>query len=177
MQRGHVVDHQDIINVVNSDTSLRNKALISTLYLSNSRVSEICYRLRTNQIVEKKIAGEPCLVFEHLWTLKRKKTEFFRNIPINQADEPELCNIIIQYRDTLGPESIMFPMTRQHSWRIIKKVLGSTNHDMRHTRLTHLVTQYNFSDRMLKNMAGWAGNYADTYVHLRTDDIVKQMKK
>jgi len=82
--------------------------------------------------------------------------------------------------------TLAFDFTRQTAWEIVTKRLGSLSsmlgthtHSLRHFRLTHLVTEYNFDAFDLTSFAGWtfktglsrtgqgaASGQLDTYLHL-----------
>ena len=58
--------------------------------------------------------------------------------------------------------------------RLSEKFLGKNPHFLRHCRLTHLVTEFNFNEYELVKYAGWTDSRpAKYYIHLQTSDIEK----
>lgn len=165
-----------ILLATNPEHSLRDRALFVTLYLSNSRVSEIVKRLRRMDIKQTDVEGEPFLMFTHLFTCKNKQHPE-RNIPIKIERERELVNVLAEYLALFDTgEAILFDMTKQRAWQLMKRMCGQRTHYIRHTRLTHLVTEYGLTETALTKMAGWSNSKpAVVYIHLGWKDIAKMM--
>ena len=107
-------------------------------------------------------------------TKRRKIIE--RNILIPIEKEKEFIKIVVDYINTLEANDLLFDMTRQRAWQIIKDNTGLFNHLFRHMRATHLTTDYGFSAQELKQFFGWASTtQADVYSHLSQIDIARKM--
>ena len=178
------------IDLVEGAKPLRNRALIALLYLSGARVSEIVKNkkkgyegLRMSQLQVwdheghqmVKLVGVPCL--------KRRKSLRKRDIPINAQAEKELTKHLKAYLQVLSqrasledPDPILFPITRQRAWAIIKSNLDLWPHYFRHARNTVLVTEYGFGSHELKSYNGWTSTIpADSYVHLDVRHIANKL--
>jgi len=164
----------DQINDTNSCKPSRDKALIALEYLTGARVSELL-AIKRLHIERKNIIGKDFLVINQMRVLKRRKP-MLRTVLILIEKEKELCQIAINYIDSIGMEDRLFPMTRQRAWQIIDKHTGYFNHFFRHMRTTHLTVDYGFTAQELKKFFGWASSkMADSYSHLQVIDIAKKM--
>ena len=157
------------------ETSLRNQALFSILYLTNSRVSEITKRLRKNQIEIKNMNSKRYILFKDLHTEKNRQHPL-RNIPVLIEKEHPMADIVLKYIELYNDNNLLFPISRQRAWQIIKKMCGQRCHYLRHSRLTHLMTEYGIGEVLLSRMAGWKDTrMATTYVHLSWQDAAEMM--
>jgi len=167
-----LMDKEELLSALNILEKTRDRALVSSLYLTGARISEIVRKLRKNQI---KIRGK-FLIVEGVPILKRREKEFLkRNIPINMEKERPFVNIFLRWYESC-PTPILFNISRIHAWRIINKV-GLFPHYLRHLRLSHLVTEYGFNSSELRHFTGWKEETtASWYVHLRTEDLMRKME-
>jgi len=166
----------EIITLASSPSySLRDRALFTALYLSNSRVSEIVRRLRKNQIRFLELDGKEIMLFTELWT-EKNKTHPLRVVPVNVERESILIEILKGYMLTIQEEdSLLFPISRQRAWSIVKRMSGERCHYLRHSRLSHLTID-GLPTEALKRLAGWSdARMLDTYSHLRWSDIARLM--
>lgn len=185
----------------------RDKALVSFLYLSGCRIEECCnYIIEKNPnrkvkrkddegksisiykpISERKLEGKSIqrkqieaqrdfMIIRNVRCLKRRK-KVFRSIPIlNSNEDKPFIDIFLNYVNKLDEDDYLFPITRQAAYNILKKV-GLFCHYLRHIRLTHLVTDYNFNEEHLMKFTGWAdGRQSSTYVHLNVEDLINKMR-
>ncbi len=154
----------------------RDRALISLLYLTGSRISELLV-LKRWQISKQNIQDTDFLVLEKMPVLKRRTDNIVRTVLIPIEKEKELCKLVVEYINQIQPEEKIFSFTRVRAWQIVKEITGKFNHYFRHSRVTHLITIYGFSAQELKKFFGWASSkMADTYSHLDITDIAKKLK-
>jgi integrase len=170
-----VPSQEKLLRIVRNINNSEHRTLIVLAYLTAGRIKEIL-SLRRGQIRTEEKNGRRVLAIYHMLNEKNKKKKtktFF--IPIDK--EGELIETIIPFLNTKEKDDKLFNFnSRQRAWQITK-MYGFHPHIFRHYRLTHLVTIYNFSDRMLVEFAGWKdsapGHY---YIQLRSEDMLEKMK-
>lgn len=168
----------------------RDRALFCFLYLTGARVEEVVRGKKKLGVKKKdlelvKIDGKDFLVVS-LYTLKNRKHPI-RKVPIPIEKEGELVKYILDYVKNLNGSDYLFPFTKQRAWQIVRFILikfkkrsnnkfMNANHFLRHCRLTHLVTIYDFTDQDLVKFAGWGSSApAAVYSHLRFKDLARKM--
>lgn len=171
----NVPSQKELLNIVRKIENSEHRTLIVLAYLTGGRIREVL-SLKRGQLRTEDKSGRRVLSIYHMLNEKNKKRKsktFF--IPIDK--EGDLVETIIPYLNTRGKNDSLFNFkSRQRAWQITRKY-GFHPHIFRHYRLTHLVTIYNFSDRMLVEFAGWKdsapGHY---YIQLRSEDMLEKMK-
>jgi integrase len=168
----------------------RDRALFCFLYLTGARVEEVVrgkkkFGVKKKDLEVVKIDGKDFLVVS-LYTLKNRKHPM-RKVPIPIEKEGELVKYVLDYVKNLNSDDYLFPFTKQRAWQIIRFILRkfkkksknkfmNANHYLRHCRLTHLVTIYDFTDQELVKFAGWSSSApAVVYSHLRFKDLARKM--
>lgn len=164
--------------VVEGIPLLRDKAFICFLYLTGARISEIVRQIRRFQVEFTKIEGKSFIMVHNVITLKRRK-EIYRDIPIPVNDfETPFLEPVIEYLRHIPSNRFLFDFSRFNGYRIIREKTYLFPHYFRHLRLTHLVTEYGFSERDLTFFTGWAdGRQATTYTHLNLKDLARKLTK
>lgn len=193
----------DIINSINSNHELRDRALISFLYLTGCRIEEVVKFVKEKNLKKTKVdkvtkqripkpilestyEGDPIrkehiieqdnrLIVKGVRILKRQRY-IPRNIPIpkNNMEQP-LIDILKAYLNTLSNDSFLFNISRRRAGQIISKA-GLYPHYMRHMRNTHLAEDYGLTSAELQQFNGWASsNSADAYIHLDFEHICNRM--
>lgn len=166
---------------------LRDQALISILYLTGSRISEIVgQRVKTGgykvePVTKKQIRYFPYknrdfLIFEQVPILKRRMKGGKiprKTVPVPMVMEKEFCDYIINWAKTKATEDYMFKMTAQRAWQLVKLHFPAKYpHYFRHIRTTHLV-KMGMPLTDVKKMIGWSDmNSAAVYEHLGIDYLV-----
>ena len=188
MSRIELLNCIENINELNSNDILRDKALISILYLSGCRITEIVgsERHRVPAMLRKQIGmyeldGASFLNIFEVPTLKRRNY-LKRSIPIYAMKESPFIENIINYINEIDENRILFinnrdtALSRAYVFKICIKHTTFSPHYFRHLRATHLVTEYKFTDSELVKFFGWKDSrMAEFYIHLRSDDIARKM--
>lgn len=192
--------------VPNRDTMIANimkipntkhKALIAFLYLSACRIGEVVGRRRRKwglldgaeqrylvlpllrSQLEKRTHtnGDTYLIAFNVPILKRKDAGV-KNIPFNPKTEPDLCNAITTYADTVPAEQPLWEYHQDYACQLVKKYLGKEyfTHFLRHCRITRLATDNNFNTNDLISFVGWKDPRASSiYAHLSWEDTAKKI--
>jgi len=181
-----VVDFRRMREVIEHIPKKRDRVLIKTLYLTAARVSEIVTKVGAYDLEHKQTKAygkylnskiehfqvtrrhtEPVLLITEAIAKRTLKTKDQKEkgyipkaiaLPCNPVYEPftqELLQWIkAHYR-------LSFPITRNWVYKIVKKNLRELDpkvrtHSLRHWRLTHLMTHYQFDPYDLSAYAGWS---------------------
>lgn len=190
------LDRYQILNKIKQINNTRNQALISFLYLSGCRIEEaLQYKHYKEKILGEGIKKEQieisnthililnvrCLKLFNQKTLStgekiRTHRAEFRNIPIPivKRDLP-LIQIFLEYIKGLPEQALLFNIGRVMAYKILSQV-GLFPHLLRHSRLTHLTIDHNFTESELRKFTGWStSETAKHYVHLNTNDLVEKI--
>lgn len=156
-------------------------ALISALYLTASRESELIMSIRKQDIDIQEINNTPFLIIHNLPTLKRRSEKGNinpRSCPINMIKEKEIVTYLLEYIEKLNPQDILFPFSANNCYRTIKRHFGNEYypHYLRHLRLSHLAQYYGFDALSIQAFVNWKSiSSTNWYVHLNSQDIAKKM--
>jgi integrase len=161
----------DIRLMLSDIIDLRDRAFIAIAYLTAGRVDEIVKTIATDDISFETYYGVECMLTT-LPNLKNRKVKI-KKIPTPIGKEGDIANIIRDYVKSLQEGDILFPFSRQMAWKKMRKLCGFTNHWMRHIRLTHMITMYDYNEQQLTKFAGWTDSRpAKTYMHLKVKDLL-----
>lgn len=183
------IGRNEILETISAaEIPLRDKALISMVYLTGGRVCEIVPNkkrgwrgLTLGQLELVTMPNEKNIfLIKNLPTEKRKKL-ILRNIPIEYEREKPFIDVIDKYCGYLyqADATVLFPITRQRAWQIIKKVNPEWwLHLLRHWRFTDLAVNKDLKDSDLKLIAGWSDTRpAEVYVHMQWQDVARKLVK
>lgn len=166
--------YEDIKNKIIAMPLQEFKICLCLLYGCGVRVSEL-NQIEAENILETIDKKGRAILRIHSVTLKNK-TDHERFIPIYIEEEPWLADPLIEYKK--GITGRLFPIHRATIWRWCVKNFGINPHGFRKIRLTHLVTEFNFSDQQLTKFAGWTDSRpAKAYVRLNIEDIVPERRR
>ncbi len=157
----------EVANMIAQADSLRDKALIGILYLTGCRISEALGLQKQDIYIKRK------RMVISLVTLKRQ--DGLRRDLIISTEAP-FMELIEEYWNSMpDPESSLFPISRQHAWRIITKNNELAYcHWFRHTRLTKLA-MIGATEAQLRQWTGWRElKNADTYI-MRSTKIIENL--
>lgn len=195
----------EILERVNNTKRLKDKALISFLYLTGCRIEEVVKfiqekrnnrviinretKQRENKpIIYRTLKGDPIqkkqieitdsyIIIHNVRTLKRRQDSLLlRSIPILRSErEKTFIDIVLKYIEPLEENDYLFNMTRQSAYKKLKKVVLFP-HWLRHIRLSHLAIDYNFTHAELRQFTNWSsGAMADKYIHLNVTNLLNKM--
>ena len=165
--------------------SLKEQALVAFLYLSGCRISEVVRFTK-----HKELAGEPILkeqievrpevvIIYNVRILKLKDPRLRKSIPIPRNNiEAFFIDIFLKYVETLPSlKSPLWDHTRKWAYETLAKV-ELFPHLLRHSRVTSLVRDYNFTTARLMQFIGWKdSNSSSHYTHLNVGDITEYRLK
>lgn len=114
------LDKKQVLDKLRSITNPRNSVLITTLYMTGLRVSEII-----------NIKKEDIDFKEGYITVRWQKNRKWKNrkVPLHN----QLAPILSMYSAKLTGDSLLFPISRQRVYQITKKHFGVSPHKFRHT--------------------------------------------
>lgn len=165
----------EILECISNSEKLIYKAFISLSYLTGGRVSEIVRTVKKKHISYRKFNGRNFMIITLPYTKKHPKHPP-RKLPTPIDKEGKFVEIIEKYISKLKSDDVLFPFSRITGWKIIKKYTGERHHWLRHCRISHLITLYNYNDQELVKFAGWSNSKPlEIYAHLRTEDLMKKM--
>lgn len=95
-------------------------------------------------------------------------------LPCSKKYEPWTLDII---NHLIAGGKLSFDMTRARPWNIVKEHLSGLDphihtHSLRHYRLTHLMSEYDFEPAHLSVMAGWTLKTAYGQVGIQTSSMM-----
>ena len=176
----------ELLTKLGTIKSVKHKAFFTFLYLLGARIEEIVglpakeYQPVMKYQFEEKVSseGKEMIVVRNVRTLKTKKGSDFRHIPISKETEKDFLAILLPYVQEVPNDKPLFNYSRTYSWQLAKHYFGQEwfPHWFRHTRATHLASEYNFTTNDLVQYFGWKDvNRTLTYVHLNWDNLAKKM--
>lgn len=180
-----ILTRKELKELINNINNERTKALVSFLYLTGTRISEVVGDdnrdiggIKRNQIEFVKHQGKDFIFVRNIFTLK-KKIYAPRTVPIMIDKEIPYLKPFLNYITKRPDNKRIFPIGRTTAYRNIREETGLFAHYFRHLRNTHLVTipEYkNINTKELTELNGWSdGRMAESYVHLSARDTATKM--
>lgn len=152
---------------------IRKRALFIMCYLTAGRISEVT-GLCKKDLSLKKVGERDYLIIN--MANRKHRHKHFKEIPIPFDKEGELIKLMGAHVNTVAYEDKIFNFDKRYCWQIIKQVSGFNPHFLRHIRLTHLITHYDFNEALLSKFAGWASSQsAKNYMELKWQDITQKL--
>lgn len=183
-----MISRQQLLSLIQRCKSRRDAAMITALYLSGARISELL-ELRADQFNVGEIKKEQFLAIKNIRTAKRRHGQKeYRDIYVHYGSEKEFVDILVGYINTCWEKERPFNFTRQRADQIIKintegKIdlpgmeKGLTCHYLRHMRNTDMLNIYpHIRIEDLQVFNGWkdlrAGSF---YVHRSGRDVARKL--
>lgn len=174
-KRGDLPSQNTIKKYISSIRNLRDKALVSLLYITAGRVSEVLEI--TRESFDKTVKSNRNIVIIKLPNRKHKK-RYYKEIPVplDRKDNIFFLKVVEEYVNSSPGIHKLFPISKQRVWQILRKEIDMNPHYLRHIRLTHLVTMYDFREQQLILYAGWTDSRAAKhYMELKIEDVLERL--
>jgi len=137
------IEFNECLSLILKMPDKKTKALISALYLSGARISELLYMKKDDVQYNKKDKTYEFLVISLKKRGSKKKTSFksTRTLTFNQTSQ--LLDFFVDYFEEFktyaGKNDLLFPISRQMVWYYIRKSSKNISpHSFRHSRLQKL---------------------------------------
>ena len=175
-----VIPYNQINDFLNECKKPYWKRIAKGLYYTGARAGELI-KIQSQHITQEK--DNPDFLLIKINTEKNPHAPI-RYIPINTIKEPEALQI---FTITPNPTDLCFPphnpsIKTTSFLRIMRREFNKTwagiaPHYLRHCRLTHCITEFDFNDQELVKYAGWTDSKpAKWYVSLKTTDLQRKMR-
>lgn len=175
--------HKEILKMIHAARDIRDKAIVSGLFLTACRVSEFIQLTTDNFVLDPPQGpqGKPHILVRNAPVLKRPKNPAIRNFPI-LLSEPE-TPYLVEYIKTLNPGDTLFPLTRQRIGQILRDIEESAElpyhiypHWFRSQRCCQLVLEHGYDVAYLVKFIKWAEpKHAVRYFDLSYEDLLARM--
>ena len=176
----------DIISIAKSVRNDRNRCLFVLTYLTAGRLQELVrykgrYKkkgeerssIRRDDIKIEERMGRSILLINLRNEKHLKKHRKNIPVPLDISENQVFFSLISGYLDTLEKDEELFSIGYKRGYVILSKINRWNPHWLRHIRLTHLVTIYNYREHQLMLYAGWSDNRpARHYLELRWEDLL-----
>lgn len=173
---------KEVIDVARDIQNDRDQALFVLAYLTAGRIAEIVrkrtprgYResLHVNDLKQEFVEGRPILLIN---IRNQKNRGRFRKeipVPLDLKENKIFLDMITPFLNSLYEDAEMFPIQIRRAYDIIDKEASVNPHWIRHIRLTHLVTVYDYKEHQLIRYAGWTDSRpAKNYIEMNWKDLI-----
>lgn len=158
------LDKENIVAKLNDLSPGKDKMFLITLWMTGLRVTEII-SLRKRDLDFN----------NHIMTIRYLKSRKFfeRIVPFKK----ELGDMLQIYTLNMKADDRLFPMQRARAWKITKKLLGISPHQLRHSFAVHYLRQGGRIED-LKRLLGHS-NVVTTFEYLKIvpSDLAKELEK
>lgn len=170
----HVLTRQQLKDILGSTASLRDRALLSFVYLTGCRRIESTWA----KVKDITVDMQSRVIVFLVYTAKKRDSRPPRDLPCDMDIERGFYEPLLSFlKINRLAESHLFPNVSRAS-EVIKSLTGHGVHCLRHTRNTHLKTLYNFSDSELMRWNGWTDpRMCLRYTHLGVEDLLIKMRR
>lgn len=168
----NIPTQEKIIQLGNSFDQLQHKILFFLLYLTAGRISEVMALKRDNfQFVVRN--NRPIMLIDMPNRKHKKRKTKTLGIPLDA--ETDITKPVAEYITHGVGELFTFRSVRRAE-QILEKI-DMNPHWIRHIRLTHLLTIYDFKETQQQFYAGWTDTRpAAIYTELDWYDLTKKIK-
>lgn len=188
LKRHGVPNINAVILIAENIPDLRTRSLFLVTYLTASRIGEIVRYKRTNSkgqlnaysgIKKKDITfterrGRRVILIDIRNEKHRKRFRKEIPVPLDREENIYLWKMVKQYLDLLNLDDELFPFGYSYAYRLLSKYCNP--HWIRHIRLTHLITMYDFNENLLQKYAGWSDTRPSKfYAELSWNDILDKL--
>lgn len=168
--REDILSEEEVLSMIDRCVELEEKSLISLLFLSGARISEIL------SLKKKDFWTDGNHLMIRIPSLKRKEVIPYKHtlfLPLNR--DPYISHIIYQVKSIEFSSQKVWSYSRNRAWRLIKRLdKESWLHLFRHTRAT-LLAEKGATEAQLCAWFGWVdGRPAKNYVQ-RSEKIAKTL--
>lgn len=155
--------------------TLRARALVAIYYLTAGRKSEVLGARKKDFKIDR-IDNKRVLYIRISNRKNRNRKSKRQPIPIEK--EISIFKHLFLYLKRLKPDDLLFEFKDKRATQIINDTLDWNVHFIRHIRLTHLVTLYDFNEQNLVKFAGWEdARPAKHYMELSPKDLFREFYK
>lgn len=171
---------QEIIDIAASVSNDRDRALFVMAYVTAGRIREVIRKkdkpsIRKSDFQIKIEEGRDILLINMRNQKHKSKKRKDIPVPLDLKENAIFWNMILEYLNTLSNNEELFPLSYQTAYDILtdKYHIDFNPHWIRHIRLTHLVTEYNYGGFQLMVYAGWTDlRPAKNYLELKWKDLL-----
>ena len=173
LKKKDIPSWKEILEYVDEISNERVRALFAIIYLTGCRITEaLCIQKRDIKLIEKN--GKKIMLVTLL--NEKNKQRKIKKIPINIEKEYPLVKAFLEYVDKVEGEDVFGNLTKRYAYKIIRKHIGINPHFIRHIRLTHLITEFDFNEEELRIFAGWTDTRpARNYIEMRWTDLLRKL--
>jgi len=163
---------QKMYEMLSSIGNDRDRALCTFAYLLAGRVSEIV-SLKTENLDSSYIDDERYLTVD--MPNKKNRVRHRKKLPISYDKEGRFLLLLRAYLGSVPKDSYLFRFSIRSAQKMVEKCLGWNTHWIRHIRLTHLVTVYDFNAHELQLFAGWSDTRpAKHYIEMNWRNLARK---
>ena len=187
------MDREKLLEVLYGIEDARHQAWIALVYLTGSRVSELCTYAKkaTKELKPTKFPGLKKYQFEQVtdkegrqWlkirgvrVLKGRKGFKYITKVISYDLDGDFLLFIDHYLAQCEHDEVLFPFSRNYAYLIVNHYTGLFPHALRDMRVPDLRTIYGWGDAERVRYMGWTDrNMLDHYEQIDVQELMEQTK-